>query len=670
MQAEILQAGSVVAATGHHGFQTFAPTHKVQKTQRYSFQRSFVEVYHLSPGFDVWSCDPAFSLPEVTLESCAAPILIERDVPYPAFQCLSPLSVVGRGSISKQTPKEPWRDRSLVRVGPRWMGPPEHPVEVVIGYPMEMLEEIVSDDLGATVSTPRGISAPESIFGSFSLAAGEYAIIDFASICSGFLGVEVETSETVTLDIAFDGVLEGGDVLSPGKDQCNVLRLHLKPGKYRLESLEPYSMRFAKTIARGGVVRINTMWLRELAGPAESLQFAAPDCGFMQVLEAGRQTFRQNVVDLPMDCPNRERAPWFCDSFFMARVEPWLTGASLVERAHLESVLLGGDRPKLPPGMFAMVYPGDHPGGRFIPNWALFLVLQLAEYCDRSGDRSIVDGLRPRIAALFAWFDQHRGADGLLVRLPGWIFVEWSAANNLVQDINAPTNMLYAAALCAAGKMYGEEAWIVAGQALHQRVRQTSFDGIYFHDRALIAADGTAQWTPERTEVCQYYAFFCGTANLSDFTPLAVRLADDCRPGKALPDGLLPANAFIGFYLRLELLSQMNRRHQILEEMKDLFLPMAEKTGTLWENATAQASVNHGFASHVIHLAMRDVLGISLDRANRVLTLNLCQVPLPWCRVHCTIAGANVEVSWQQDANGITHRISGLPLGWRCEVQR
>ena len=44
--------------------------------------------------------------------------------------------------------------------------------------------------------------------------------------------------------------------------------------------------------------------------------------------------------------------------------------------------------------------------------------------------------------------------DGLLERLPGWIFVEWSAANDWVQDVNFPTNMLYARTLCVAAELY------------------------------------------------------------------------------------------------------------------------------------------------------------------------------------------------------------------------
>ena len=38
---------------------------------------------------------------------------------------------------------------------------------------------------------------------------------------------------------------------------------------------------------------------------------------------------------------------------------------------------------------------------------------------------------------------------------------------------------------------------------------------------------------------------------------------------------------------------------KLLKEIESFFLPMAEKTGTLWEHMSDYASCCHGFASHV-----------------------------------------------------------------------
>ncbi|MBQ3507669.1 MAG: hypothetical protein IJA91_03880, partial [Clostridia bacterium] len=62
-----------------------------------------------------------------------------------------------------------------------------------------------------------------------------------------------------------------------------------------------------------------------------------------------------------------------------------------------------------------------------------------------------------------------------------------------------------------------------------------------------------------------------------------------------------PANAFIGNYLRLDLLDRHGLKDELYDNIKGYFTYMADQTGTLWELVANQASCNHGFASHVIY---------------------------------------------------------------------
>ena len=73
------------------------------------------------------------------------------------------------------------------------------------------------------------------------------------------------------------------------------------------------------------------------------------------------------------------------------------------------------------------------------------------------------------------------------------------------------------------------------------------------------------------------------------------------RAAKGLYPELWPANAFIGNYLRLDLLDRYGRKAELYDNIKGYFNYMAEKTGTLWELRSDGASCNHGFASHVLH---------------------------------------------------------------------
>ena len=174
---------------------------------------------------------------------------------------------------------------------------------------------------------------------------------------------------------------------------------------------------------------------------------------------------------------------------------------------------------------------------------------------------------------------------------------------DVVCGVNYPTNMTYAACLEAAGHLYDEPSLCVKGHTIKEQVRRQSFNGSFFVDNA-IRIDGVLTPTETTTEVCQYYAFFFDVATPSLYPELFQTLLTDFGPQrketKAYPD--VPfANAFIGNYLRLDILYRYQCYEQMLQEFKGYFYRMAVKTGTLWENDTERASCNHGFASHVAY---------------------------------------------------------------------
>ena len=107
--------------------------------------------------------------------------------------------------------------------------------------------------------------------------------------------------------------------------------------------------------------------------------------------------------------------------------------------------------------MIPMCYPADVDNGGFIPNWAMWFILELRDYSYRTGDSAFISLFMDKVYRLIGWFESFENADGLLERLPGWVFIEWSKANDFVQDINFPSNMLYSAALSAAGELFDDE---------------------------------------------------------------------------------------------------------------------------------------------------------------------------------------------------------------------
>ncbi len=83
-------------------------------------------------------------------------------------------------------------------------------------------------------------------------------------------------------------------------------------------------------------------------------------------------------------------------------------------------------------------------------------------------------------------------------------------------------------------------------------------------------------------------------------------------------------NAFIGNYLRIEFLYEAGLYDEVITNIRKYFLPMAEKTGTLWEHDSSTGSCNHGFASYVIYW-LAGIYGIFSENGPEMeVTYSLC----------------------------------------------
>ena len=649
LQAEVVAGGKALAATGGGGFVAGIRHDRVQKVQRYSFQRPFSEVWRLpAPAAEPAEC--AF-----TADKPLAP----RRVPYPAFAVRQPTAQIAEGEVAKGAlPKKPKKDRSLTGIGPQ-----------LAGFPEAELATIPSVELQAvkTVSARK----PEAKT-PFTLKANAYRTLDFGVNLTGFLGATVTVKSKTRLFFTFDEILTKDDVDCARLSCVNIVLYELEPGTYTVESFEPYTLRYLKLIALEGECEISECHLRELVNPdAARAQFQASDERFNRIFEAARETFRQNATDIFMDCPSRERAGWLCDSFFTARVALDLCGDTVVEKNFLENYQRPAAFAHLPEGMLPMCYPSDHANGQYIPNWAMWFVLELGEYAGRGGDRAMIEALRPRMLKLVEFFKQYENQDGLLEKLPSWVFVEWSKANTFVQDVNYPSNMLYAGMLDAAARLYSLPELAAKAAKLRETIRRQSFDGAFFVDNAL-RQGGQLKVTTNRTEVCQYFAFFFGVATPATHAKLWQTLTTDFGPQRkqtgAHPE-IHPANAFIGNQLRFELLSRAGRSRQILDEAIGYWLYMAERTGTLWENDTPAASCNHGFASHAAHVLLRDVLGLyNVDTIGKSLKLRFADVSLAWCKGSIPTPEGPITLQWKVTGDRFSYRLA-TPPGYKVEVE-
>ena len=565
-------------------FTCYHLTDRVQKVQRYSYQRAFAEVYRMSQDRTALY-DGKSTYPQVDCEKVAVPNLLPSFVDEPKYEISIPLKSVEKGSVAIDENMPVWRDRAHLQVGCNFDG-----------YKIEEWVESPTDEASKFVFIPNG--------------QGErtYQTLDFGRAITGFSELTVIAKKATSIYLIFDELLwkeagKGDHYVAFHRNTCSSVHKWTfeQPGTYRVSTFEPYTVRYVCVVVMGEAEV--ELCQRHYENPnADRFPLCSKEKKLQKIEHAVRATFAQNATDILMDCPSRERAGWLSDSYFSSEAEFLLTGKNQAEKTFLQNYALA-DCSNIPKGMVPMCYPADA-YDTFIPNWAMWYILELEKYANRWGRDEIIEQSKEKVDGLLDYFASKENEFGVLENLDGWVFVEWSAANdaNHIEGVNIPSNICYEAMLKAAANLYGKEGLLEKAERIERFVKERAYDGKFFVDNLIRNEDGDLVQTGLLTEVCQYYAFWFGCIKKEEYPTLYEELME--RLGTNRQEGYLPEvgepNAMYGLYMRIDLLMRDGRFEDVKKECERLFYPMANRTGTLWENNNISASCNHGFASYAI----------------------------------------------------------------------
>ncbi|MGA8184963.1 MAG: hypothetical protein WB819_15125, partial [Terriglobia bacterium] len=204
LQAEISAGSQILAATagGEMPMEAKILSQRVQKVERYSFQRAFTEVYHLRSDDDDWRSDPKQTFRPEPCSTSAEKQLIPRHVPYPRFSRRQPELRIVQGSVTTSTRVDKlWKPRFMTDIGPE-----------LLGFAEEHLAEIPSFKL-QHVTNLRSTRLQErySWTSSFPLGAKSFHLFDFGTNLTGFIGARVKVRTPTRLYLTFDEMLVNGD---------------------------------------------------------------------------------------------------------------------------------------------------------------------------------------------------------------------------------------------------------------------------------------------------------------------------------------------------------------------------------------------------------------------------------------------------------------------------
>ena len=584
-------------------FNCFALSDRVQKVRRYSFQRGFCETYiNEKDRTALYFCKPQNAFPRVKTEKAELPHLLPSETLNPALSEIFAEKVIDSGYCKTSPEIAVYVDRTETLIG-----------TVIEGFQRGEWQDFSTDE----ISRITYLSGAKS---------GDYAYetLDFSRIVTGIVEVEIIAGNAGEVFFAFDEILsdEKLKTIKPFRGgTANVFKWTVKKaGVYNLSAFEPYAFRYANVITSAGV-KANVK-VRAYENPeAGKMLFECDDKKIEQIMEAARHTFAHNAVDLLTDCPSRERAGWLSDSFFSSVAERVFTGDNKVERAFLQNYILA-DKSGHPKGMIPRCYPADYyEEDGFIPNWSLWYILEIYKYFTQYGYDETVEKSRANVEGILNYFVDFENEFGVLEDLKGWIFVEWSAANNSdhINGINVPSNACYYASLLAAAKVYGIKGLKEKAEKVKDYLLKNAYVDGFFVDNLIRNEKGDIIPTENYTETCQYYMFFFKCADKHTHKELFDKMLNEygksdssVSGGNPVKKQLTPSNMIYGVYMRLELLMREQKRVELLNECVRYFYDMTQKTGTLWENNTASASCDHGFASYVSRFIIYALFGFDV----------------------------------------------------------
>ena len=217
---ELITDGTVAAATGKSGFIAREVAEHEQLVERYSYQRTFCEVYNYHKSYNAFFKDDKISPPAIKIVPTEQKRFIARGCAYTEYPEINAEALCVTGTFEINDHSDELRyPRHVAGVS-----------DIFSGY---TVDKVTTDSLLEArnidiLSADRVQKAPGA-----SLSNGEYGIFRFPNNTTGQLCFNVTCKDDVKLIITFDEILSENDFINFRRMSCvNSLVWRLSKGSY------------------------------------------------------------------------------------------------------------------------------------------------------------------------------------------------------------------------------------------------------------------------------------------------------------------------------------------------------------------------------------------------------------------------------------------------------
>lgn len=660
--------GNLLAYTGDNYWKYTELLSRDSLVEKMSHSREIIEVYH----FDNTSFDWRFGLGElkqpVPLNEQIT--YLERRSPQPTYQPISFQKLFDICDIIPTNGDETDSNIELARIiNPKWYT--YLPAEKC--FLKSLVNEKDMPFTGTYQKYRKHFFDPWTVeFRSGKYPSAFVWEIDQSEV--GFIDFSVTVEKETIIDIINSDYLEtDGSV----KSNSYVTRYHLQPGTYHLTTFEPKLTKYIKMIFRtDGPVTFTAPQLLDYTYPAtDECYFQCSDGDLNRIYNAAKRTMRLNTMDIFMDCPQRERAGWLCDSYFSSMGAWQLFGDLSVEKDFIENFMLT-DPDQMWDAFFPEVYPSSKtdssdPG---IRSWSFWLIAELADYYERSGDYEFIEKCRERVSRFIEGMLSLRGTSGLLENMV-CMFVDWSISNRsfCLEPISVPCNCLAVYILERMSCLYHRPDWKQTADEMRKIIEDMDTSvGIFGGggDSAQLK-DGKPERGDCPTESGIALELWSGFHRKDK--KYIRNFIEKMGPAPLYPanPNIGKANLFIGLMIRFDVLARFNEIETLIRDWKALYLPELNiETGTLFEGLN-DVSGCHGFNGATGALMTNKILGLGQPKQ---LTKTVCIEPHPcrlkWANGAAKCADGPIQLHWSANYEEHIFDMSlSLPQDWNYELK-